>query len=79
VINEAAIIAIVASVTGADSQLVAELRQSSRIPGWDSLAHLRLFLALEEERIPLPEMDAIADLDSIDKILAYVSGMRRPD
>jgi acyl carrier protein len=47
-------------------------------PEWDSLRHIEIILAVEDEfRISIAE-DDFASLRSIDSISAYIAGLRAP-
>ena len=68
---DARLVAVVAAVLDLDPASVGEHTSTDTVEAWDSLAHMNLILAVEEEfAIVLPDEDA-ADLTSF-ALLALV-------
>jgi acyl carrier protein len=64
---------VIAELFGLTTVEIPDDADSNTLSGWDSLRHLELMLALEEEfeiRIPA---DAILELVSLERIDAYLS------
>lgn len=51
--------------------------RADNTPGWDSLAHLRLLMAVEEEYGVSFSPDEIAELDSVDRIVEALERILR--
>jgi acyl carrier protein len=64
---------VVGSVLRVDPAGIADDARSEDVPGWDSLRHLELMLALETEfgvRIPAETMLELTSLPAIERFVA---------
>jgi acyl carrier protein len=64
---------VVGSVLRVDPSGIADDARSEDVPGWDSLRHLELMLALETEfgvRIPAEAMLELTSLPAIERFVA---------
>jgi len=60
-------------VIGIDPAIDSEKLVYSEIPGWDSVAHMALIAALEEEFDCMLDMDDIIDMSNYDKALTIMA------
>ena len=60
-------------VIGIDPTIDSEKLVYSEIPGWDSVAHMALIAALEEEFDCMLDMDDIIDMSNYDKALTIMA------
>ena len=68
------VIALVASELGVPAERVRAESTSQDLDEWDSLAHLRICMALEDEFGVAVDLDDIGELDSVPAIVALVEG-----
>lgn len=70
---------LVASVMGLDDVAVTGALSREVDPCWDSMNHLRLITAIEEQysvRLAMDEIQSIVNLDDVDRILSQHLGAK---
>jgi len=63
---------LVAEALGVPASAVGEATTSQDLAEWDSLGHLRILMALEDELAVGIDIETAAELDSIAKLLAWL-------
>jgi len=59
-LNEDALKQVMATMLNVDTSVINEDSSMDNIPSWDSLRHMNLVLALEEEfKVTIPDVDAV--------------------
>lgn len=69
---EARVIAVVTSELGVPAGSITSATSSGDIEKWDSLGHLQVCMALEAEFGVSPELEELAELDSVPAIVDYL-------
>ena len=69
---EARVIALVTSELGVPAGSITSATSSGDIEQWDSLGHLQVCMALEAEFGVSPELEELAELDSVGAIVGYL-------
>ena len=69
---EARVIALVTSELGVPAGSITSATSSGDIEQWDSLGHLQVCMALETEFGVSPELEELAELDSVGAIVGYL-------
>lgn len=69
---EARVIALVARELGVPDGSITPATSSDDIEKWDSLGHLQVCMAVEAEFGVSPELEELAELDSVAAIVAYL-------
>jgi len=69
---EARVIALVTSELGVPAGSITSATSSGDIEKWDSLGHLQVCMALEAEFGVSPELEELAELDSVGAIVGYL-------
>lgn len=64
---------LMADEFGVDPDVITTTTTSAMVPEWDSLAHLRLCLAIEQHFGVAIPMDRVGDLDSVAKIGEFLA------
>jgi acyl carrier protein len=67
------VIPVVASALGVERSALTEATRSGDLPAWDSLGHLRMCLALEERYGVIIDMETMATLTSIPRIVEFIN------
>lgn len=75
---ETKIIEIVSEQIGMDSSLVTSSSSYVELVGWDSLATMRIAIAIEEEFSIMLTMDELIRIDSVQRILSIVIAKTLP-
>ena len=70
--NEVLIINIVAKSTGIEKSNLTGNSKASDFAKWDSLAHVKIMLAIEKEKKVKLNASTMSELNSIDKIIDYL-------
>jgi acyl carrier protein len=69
---EARVIALVARELGVPEGSITSATSSGDIENWDSLGHLQVCMALEADFGVSPELEELAELDSVAAIVDYL-------
>ena len=69
---EARVIGLVGRELGVPEGAITSATSSADIEKWDSLGHLQVCMALEAEFGISPELEELAELDSVAAIVDYV-------
>ena len=69
---EARVIALVTSELGVPAGSITSATSNGDIEKWDSLGHLQVCMALEAEFGVSPELEELAELDSVGAIVGYL-------
>lgn len=67
------VVAIVTRELGVPPGTITATSSSADVEAWDSLGHLQVCMALEAEFGVSPELEILADLDSVPAIVGYLT------
>jgi acyl carrier protein len=74
--NQERILNIIAEVVSVPASQLSPALSSGELDAWDSLAHLRIMMMVEEEFGINVDMDAAGELQNVPEIAAYVQKRR---
>ena len=66
------VIGLVSDVLSVPAETLSAVSSSEEFPEWDSLGHLRIYMAIEEAYGVKIELDQMGDLTSIERLVSFL-------